>query len=170
MSDFQKANYENSFIDLLNEDKPVRVCLMSHNANWPLVKRYIRDYANCEISIFGSSTSYLRFNEKTKIDFDMITLFGNCSYAELELNIMKKIANIISDRYHKRVTVGYSYMKCNQETHITSTEITIFSIKENIETSVTLQINDKYFSVVDFLDCVTGVHSKIENKFVAKLI
>lgn len=97
----------------LEDGNCLNIVLLSHNAYWPEIQKLDHHFENCNVVVFGSSTSYIRIADNQKREkienSDLIIFYSSGFYNEKGLTELKDIAFRISNNKNKRVSIGYLY-------------------------------------------------------------
>lgn len=100
-------------INRLKDGNHLNIVLLSHNAYWPEVQKLDHHFENCNVVVFGSSTSYIKIADSQKRkkmeNSDLIIFYSSGFYNEKGLAELKDIASRISSKKNKRVSIGYLY-------------------------------------------------------------
>ncbi len=172
-SDMLESEYNDYFINYLNEGNSIKTCFMVHNAYWPSLEKLNNHFNNCQIDTFGSSPAYLNsIKSDADSDYDLLILSSNGSYSDYDIQRLKNMAKEISKKKDKRVTIGYKYFipKEDRENKTHTEELEIISFKSgNNDYKETILIMNKPFSIIDFLNYTTAKHNEMAtNKILRK--
>lgn len=136
------------------------IIFMAHNAYWGQIEQLDMCYQNCKVQTFGRGTAYLKMSPKQEImdDPDLI-LFYSGKYDEIELEKMNKLAETISNKKAKRVSIGYSYQTEKELEY----EVKFVSYKDGIMSEETIDEIGKYFSPLELAEYTFVEHDNLNN-------
>lgn len=148
----------NYLISQLEEGRNLNIILLSHNAYWPAIEKLDNHFENCNVTVFGSSTYYIKTASPEKCnrieECDCIIFYSSGFYNEEEFIELKEIAFRISNNKNKRVSVGYLYSlpleqrPCNN----ISNQIKISSFRKQEETIEETYPSSSYFTPLDLIE------------------
>lgn len=108
-----KKSTDNYLINKLEDGNNLDIVLLSHNAYWHEIQKLDNHFENCNVVVFGASTSYIKLADiqrRNKIEnSNLIIFYSSEFYNEKELGELKNIAFRISNDKNKRVSIGYLY-------------------------------------------------------------
>lgn len=159
---YLKKSTDNYLINKLIDGNNLNIVLLSHNAYWPEIQKLDNHFENCNVVVFGNSTSYIKLADiqrRNKIgNSDLIIFYSSEFYNEKELVELKDIAFRISTDKNKRVSIGYLYcLPVGQRPHESiSKQIQITSFK-NDEEVMEETYPTPYFSAYDLTELTLAV-------------
>lgn len=154
---YLRRSIDNYLIGKLEEGKNLNIVLLSHNAYWPEIQKLGNHFENCNVVVFGGSTSYMKSADIQRLNqidnCDLIIFYSSGFYNEGELTELKDLAFRISNDKNKRVSIGYSYcIPVEQRLHEgISEQIKIVSFK-NGEESIEDAYPTPYFTAYDLAE------------------
>lgn len=108
-----EKSIDNYLVSKLEEGRNLCIVLLSHNAYWPQIQKLGNHFENCNVVVFGDSTSYLElatFEKRKQIENgDLFVFYSSDLYDEEELLELKDMVSKISTSKNKRVSIGYSF-------------------------------------------------------------
>lgn len=152
-----EKNMDDHLISTLKEGRNLNISLLSHNAYWPEIQKLNNHFKNCNVMVFGGSTTYIKLaNEKRHNEIknsDLFILYSSEFYNEEELAELKDIAFTIANDKEKRVSIGYLYqIPVEQRPHQSiSEQIKIVSFK-NDEEIIEETYPTPYFTPYDLIN------------------
>ena len=88
-----KKSTDNYLINKLIDGNNLNIVLLSHNAYWPEIQKLDNHFENCNVVVFGNSTSYIKLADiqrRNKIgNSDLIIFYSSEFYNEKELAELK---------------------------------------------------------------------------------
>lgn len=101
----KEVNNLKNNIDGLEQNKKMKICLITSNTFWSPLEKIGERYPNYHIDIFGKI--YRLKYKVPNMDWDLMIFFSSSFTDPFEVSILRGIAKTISVEYQKRVTVGY---------------------------------------------------------------
>lgn len=165
---------EDYLINNLEQGRNLNILLLSHNAYWPSMQKLENHFQNCNIQIYGDSTSYIRLASKERNkqieNCDLIIFYSSVSYDEDEIMELKDIASRVSEEKGKRVSIGYSYVIPKEQKPYprvdSQVKIISFNNSQEIETT---GYAPEYFTPYDLTELVLAAHDDYDTKEKVKL-
>lgn len=172
-----KKSGDNYLIGKLEGGSDLNIILLSHNAYWPQLLKLGNHFENCNVSVFGGATSYIRLAVDQRLsqieNCDLIVYYSSGFYNEGELAKLKDMASKVSNEKNKRVSIGYLYgIPVEERPHENISEQVKIVTFKNGEESTEESYPTPYFTVYDLaeLTLVTadnydiGKQQKLEKK------
>lgn len=154
---YKKVCYD-YLISQLEEGRSLNIILVSHNAYWSAIEKLDNHFENCNITVFGGSTYYIKtanIEKRNKIEnCDCIIFYSSEFYSEEEFIELKEIAFRISNDKNKRVSVGYLYNLPPEQRPCNGIldQIKISSFKNQEETIEETYPSSPYFTPWDLIE------------------
>ena len=105
----RQENYD-YFMNELKSGREIKLMSFSHNTEWPSLIKFVTRYPNLKLDYFGCDIGYCDFRRDFYVkDYDVIAYYDNKIYDKKEFANLLDIANKVSKKSQKRVTVSYFY-------------------------------------------------------------
>lgn len=123
--------------DTIKGRDSLKVCYMAHNSSWPYYQSLARKNDNLIIDCHSPGLAYMTvFQNPKRDDYDLLIMDSNDNYRDDFFYELKELAQDISEKHGKKVTVGYSYYVSNAPeigSHIEAIIITYDKLKSQGE-------------------------------------
>ncbi len=152
-------------------ESEIKICFMAHNSKWQYYEALAQNFTNISIDVFGSSTMYLnRFNKLARDDYDIIILNSNNGYEDYELSYLSEMAQTISRKKDKKVSLGYCfYVPDDDNNQLNHQEALVITYENNLDYKCHL-IGENKDTLSYFFEFVVKIHDQYDSSKIKKVI